>query len=87
MEPSHLPCSSLTHPAAILTPSIGVLRWIRVKLVAGGFSNKEIALKLVVTERTVDKHVSSILSKLDVTNRTQATLCALRTGLATLDSA
>ena len=30
MEPSHLPCSSLTHPAAILTPSIGVLRWIRV---------------------------------------------------------
>ena len=26
----HLPCSSLTHPAAILTPSIGVLRWIRV---------------------------------------------------------
>ena len=32
MEPSHLPCSSLTHPAAILTPSIGVLRWIRAKL-------------------------------------------------------
>ena len=31
MEPSHLPCSSLTHPAAILTPSIGVLRWIRAK--------------------------------------------------------
>ena len=28
-EPSHLPCSSLTHPAAVLTPSIGVLRWIR----------------------------------------------------------
>ena len=31
MEPSHLPYSSLTHPAAILTPSIGVLRWIRAK--------------------------------------------------------
>ena len=31
-EPSHLPCSSLTHPAAVLTPSIGVLRWIRVKV-------------------------------------------------------
>ena len=30
-EPSHLPCSSLTHPAAVLTPSIGVLRWIRAK--------------------------------------------------------
>ena len=56
-----------------------------LKLVAGDFSNKEIALKLVVTERTVDKHVSSILSKLHVANRTQATLCALRTGLATLD--
>ena len=57
-----------------------------LKLVAGGFSNKEIAQKLIVTERTVDKHVSSILSKLDGTNRTQAALCALRTGLATLDS-
>ena len=33
--PSHLPCSSLTHPAAVLTPSIGVLRWIRAKGVAG----------------------------------------------------
>ena len=56
-----------------------------LKLVAGGFSNKEIAQKLIVTERTVDKHVSSILSKLDVANRTQAALRALRTGLATLD--
>ena len=35
MEPSHLPCSSLTHPAAILTPSIGVLRWIRGKEIKG----------------------------------------------------
>ena len=34
-EPSHLPCSSLTHPAAVLTPSIGVLRWIRVKAEPG----------------------------------------------------
>ena len=34
-EPSHLPCSSLTHPAAVLTPSIGVLRWIRGKKRSG----------------------------------------------------
>ena len=34
MEPSHLPCNSLTHPAAILTPSIGVLRWIRANVAA-----------------------------------------------------
>ena len=36
-EPSHLPCSSLTHPAAVLTPSIGVLRWIRGKEWIFGF--------------------------------------------------
>ena len=51
-------------------------------LVARGSSNQEIADKLVIAERTVGKHVSNILEKLHLANRTQAALYALRTGLA-----
>ena len=54
-------------------------------LVAQGKSNREIADDLTVTEGTVRVHVSSILSKLHLASRTQATLYALREGLATLD--
>jgi len=56
-----------------------------LKLVAQGLSNQEIAEKLVVTERTVTTHVSHILNKLHLANRTQAALYALREGLASLD--
>lgn len=57
-----------------------------LKLVAKGYSNEEIAGTLVVSERTARGHVSSILSKLHLANRTQAALYALREGLASLDS-
>lgn len=53
-----------------------------LKYIARGLSNQEIALALVVHERTVAKHVSSILGKLNVTNRTQAALFAIREGIA-----
>jgi two-component system, NarL family, response regulator LiaR len=53
-----------------------------VSLVAQGLSNQEIADRLVVSERTVRKHVSNILAKLHLANRTQAALYALRTGIA-----
>jgi len=55
-----------------------------LKLVAQGYSNQEIADKLSVSDRTVGKHVSNILEKLHLANRTQAALYALREGLATL---
>ena len=54
-------------------------------LVAQGFTNQEIADDLFVSERTVRTHVSNILSKLHLANRTQAALYALRKGLASLD--
>jgi two-component system, NarL family, response regulator LiaR len=52
-----------------------------VKLLAQGLSNGEIAEQLIITERTLRSHVSSILSKLHLANRTQAALYALREGL------
>jgi NarL family two-component system response regulator LiaR len=57
-----------------------------LKLVAQGLANQEIADKLVVSERTVRTHVSNILDKLHLANRTQAALYALREGLAHLDT-
>lgn len=56
-------------------------------LVARGLSNQDIANKLVISERTVRTHVSNILSKLHLANRTQAALYALKEGLTTLDEA
>jgi NarL family two-component system response regulator LiaR len=53
--------------------------------VAQGLSNQEIADRLVISERTVRTHVTNILGKLHLANRTQAALYALREGLARLD--
>jgi two-component system, NarL family, response regulator LiaR len=56
-----------------------------LSLVAQGLSNQEIAGRLVISERTVRTHVSNILGKLHLANRTQAARYALREGLAKLD--
>lgn len=56
-----------------------------LKLIAQGLSNQGIAEKLVISERTVRTHVTNILGKLHLANRTQAALYALREGLADLD--
>jgi NarL family two-component system response regulator LiaR len=56
-----------------------------LRLVAQGLTNQEIAAGLSISERTVGKHVSNILEKLHLANRTQAALYALRKGLADLN--
>ncbi len=53
-----------------------------LKLVAQGLTNQEIADRLTISEWTVRTHVRNILGKLHLANRTQATLYALREGLA-----
>jgi len=54
-------------------------------LISKGLSNKEIAAELKLVEGTVKLHVSSILSKLGVMDRTQAILVAVKRGLVQLD--
>jgi len=55
-----------------------------LKLVAQGLTNQEIGERLTLSESTVGTHVRNILGKLHLANRTQATLYALREGLARL---
>ena len=50
-------------------------------LIARGFSNRQIADALHITEGTVKGHVSNVLSKLHLQDRTQAALYAVRHGL------
>jgi two-component system, NarL family, response regulator LiaR len=56
-----------------------------LRLLAGGADNQEIAEKLYIAEVTVRTHISRVLSKLHLANRVQATLYALREGLASIE--
>ena len=56
-----------------------------LQLVARGMSNHQIAEELVISERTARTHISNILAKLHLANRTQAALYALRQGIVQLD--
>jgi DNA-binding NarL/FixJ family response regulator len=53
-----------------------------VRLIAGGFSNKEIGEALSLSEKTIKNHISRIFSKLEVTARTQLVVHAIQTGIA-----
>jgi NarL family two-component system response regulator LiaR len=80
--------AAVQRPAVVPRPTVDPLteRELEVlKLVAQGKSNREIADELVVSKEAVRTHVSSILSKLHLASRTQATLFALRKGLTSLD--
>ncbi len=52
-----------------------------LRLLVGGFSNKEIASAIFLAEGTIRNHISNLLAKLDCRDRTQAVLKAINTGL------
>ena len=68
--------STRANPAGLTARQLDVLR-----LVAQGLRNAEIARELVLSERTVDHHITAILRKLGARSRTEATAQAMRLGL------
>jgi len=56
-----------------------------LRLAASGMSNKDIAQKLDLSERTVKGYLAGVFSKLNVSSRTEAVISALRAGFFTLD--
>ncbi len=74
--------SSAANPPAPSTLETLTARELEVtRLVAEGCSNHEIAQALVISEKTVKTHVSHILGKLNLVDRTQLAIHALRSGL------
>lgn len=68
-------------PASALVAELSAREIDVLKLLARGLTNADIAARLYLSEGTVRNHVSFILAKLDVADRTQAALLALRHGL------
>lgn len=67
------------------TPTLTERETEVLRLIVGGNSNKEIAAALFISEATVKTHINSLLSKLGVTDRTQAATTALQRGIVHLD--
>lgn len=76
LDKMHNSFASLDQPDPLTERETEILR-----LMAGGYSNREIANSLNVAEGTVKNHVSNILSKLGVRDRTRAVLKAFELGL------
>ena len=70
-----------TLPATTLADELSDRELDVLRLLARGFSNAEIAERLYLSEGTVPNYVSAILAKLDVADRTQAAVLALRHGI------
>ena len=71
------PAAEMAEGAELLTPrELDALR-----LIVDGLTNRQIASQLHISEDTVKKHVQSVIAKLQVSDRTQAAVKAVRTGI------
>jgi DNA-binding CsgD family transcriptional regulator len=78
-SPASTASRSVSPSGAGRDPSARELEVLR--LVATGLRNREIATQLVISERTVERHISNVYRKLDLRGKADATAWALRTGL------
>jgi two-component system NarL family response regulator len=70
-----------TLAAEILAPDLSAREMEVLSLIVNGLANKQIAHQLSIAEHTVKNHVKSILSKLNVADRTQAATAAIQRGI------
>jgi DNA-binding NarL/FixJ family response regulator len=75
--------SSNQLPAALITGKLTQREIEVLQLLAKGFTNEDIAKKLFLSEGTVRNHISTIVDKLGVSDRTQAAIIAIQHGLGT----
>jgi NarL family two-component system response regulator LiaR len=75
--------SNQTQPASLLTDKLTEREVDVLRLIAKGFNNADIAARLHLSEGTIRNHVSAILEKLSVSDRTQAAVIAIQHGLGT----
>lgn len=79
--------TALGRVEATVADTLGVMRELTprerdvLRLMVDGLANKEIAARLGLSDKTVKTHVSSVLAKLGVADRTQAAVLAVRSGL------
>lgn len=69
-------------PSPQYDPSLTPRELEVLRLLANGATNREIANELVISEGTVKNHISNILQRLDIRDRTQAAVYAVRNGIA-----
>ena len=74
--------SRQTQPATLITSKLTDREIEVLRLIAKGLSNADIADRLFLSEGTVRNHVSAILAKLGVSDRTQAAVIAIQHGLS-----
>ena len=78
---THNECSIKVNESAV--SSLLDSEWQIIQQIANGLSNKEIATKLFLSEGTVRNYLSTVLSKLQLRDRTQLAIWAVQTGVTT----